>query len=297
MLGADTSVSVGAGGRAEGFVAVDVETANSDLSSICQVGVASFRNGKAHDLWGSLVNPEDVFDAINVSIHGINERAVRGSPTWPAIYPKVRSLLRAAVVVCHTGFDRLAVRRACERYSLPTCECRWLDSARVVRRTWPIFSHSGYGLANVALKLGIQYRQHDAVEDARCAGEVLLRAIAETGLSIHQWLERVEQPMRPAARGASKASPEGPLYGEVLVFTGSLSVPRSEAADAVSAAGCQVDAGVTRRTTLLVVGDQDVRRLAGHTKSSKHRKAESLIAKGQKIRIISEGDVRRLLKR
>jgi DNA polymerase-3 subunit epsilon len=44
----------------------------------------------------------------------------------------------------------------------------------------------------------------------------------------------------------------------------------------------------------LVVGDQDVTRLAGHSKSSKHRKAEELIAKGVPIRILRESDFQEL---
>jgi DNA polymerase-3 subunit epsilon len=43
-----------------------------------------------------------------------------------------------------------------------------------------------------------------------------------------------------------------------------------------------------------VVGDQDVTRLAGHSKSSKHRKAEELIAKGVPIRILRESDFEEL---
>jgi hypothetical protein len=69
---------------------------------------------------------------------------------------------------------------------------------------------------------------------------------------------------------------------------------RVEAADAASAAGCEVASGVTKHTTLLVVGDQDIRKLAGHEKSSKRRKAEELIMNGQRIRIIGETDFRHL---
>ena len=43
-------------------------------------------------------------------------------------------------------------------------------------------------------------------------------------------------------------------------------MPRREAADIAASIGCDVDAGVTKRTTLLVVGDQDVQRLAPATK-------------------------------
>jgi len=46
---------------------------------------------------------------------------------------------------------------------------------------------------------------------------------------------------------------------------------------------------------MLVVGDQDLRMLAGHVKSSKQTKAERLIAKGQPIRILGESDLIRIL--
>jgi DNA polymerase-3 subunit epsilon len=59
--------------------------------------------------------------------------------------------------------------------------------------------------------------------------------------------------------------------------------------------GCNIDTGVTRNTTILVVGDQDILRLAGYSKSSKHRKAEKLISKGQQIRIMGEADFRAIL--
>jgi DNA polymerase-3 subunit epsilon len=64
------------------FLAIDFETANWDLASICQVGTALYRDGALVDSWGSLVDPEDDFDPINVSIHGINESQVKGAPTW-----------------------------------------------------------------------------------------------------------------------------------------------------------------------------------------------------------------------
>ena len=277
------------------FVALDVETANSKLSSICQIGVAEFQNGALTNKWQSLINPEDHFDGINVAIHGIGEEAVQDAPTWADVFPIVSALLHDKVVVCHTAFDRIAVTRACERYELEWCTCRWLDSARVIRRAWKEFARSGYGLSNVAAHFGITYKQHDALEDARCAGEILLRAIAQTGLSTEQWLERVEHPIGSNGSPERDGNAEGPLYGEVLVFTGTLSMPRREAADAAAEAGCRIDGGVTKHTTLLVVGDEDLRKLAGHNKSSKHRKAEELIAKGQPIRILAESDFERIV--
>jgi DNA polymerase-3 subunit epsilon len=51
-----------------------------------------------------------------------------------------------------------------------------------------------------------------------------------------------------------------------------------------------VEPGVTKKTTLLVVGDQDIDKLNGQDKSSKHRKAEQLIESGQPLRILGEAD-------
>jgi DNA polymerase-3 subunit epsilon len=287
------------------FVVIDVETANADLSSICQVGIASFRDGELADSWVSLVNPQDYFSAVNVSIHGIDNYQVKDAPTWEDVFPQVDSRLHGRIAVCHTPFDRLALARACHRYNFSGCECTWLDSAKVVRRAWPEFSMSGYGLSNLAVHFGIEYQAHDALEDARCAGLLLLRAIAESGLNPEQWLTRVELPIdlvdhvsRPNKwPGPCKreANSDGDLHGEILVFTGSLSIPRHEAADIAAAVGCRVDDGVTKHTTMLVVGDRDLRVLAGHNKSSKHIKAELLIAKGQPIRILGESDFMRIV--
>lgn len=278
------------------FVAIDVETANEDLSSICQVGVASFRDGELVEVWGSLVNPEDDFSGINISIHGIDEDKVKDAPSWGEIFEHVSARLQDRIVVSHTPFDRLALEQACHRFNLTKCECFWLDSARVVRRAWPEFSKSGYGLSNLAAHFAIAYKAHDALEDARCAGLLLLRAVDETGLSPQQWLIRSTQPIDLTyPRHIREGRAEGVLFGESVVFTGSLSISRQDAADAAAATGCRVEAGVTKHTTMLVVGDQDLRRLAGRKKSSKHLKAEGLIAKGHPIRILSETDFKEII--
>ena len=278
------------------FTAIDVETANPDLSSICQIGVVQFRQGAIANRWKSLINPQDYFDPVNVGIHGIDEAAVRSAPLFEDIKPTLDELVCSTVLCCHTAFDRAAIRAVHEKHGLAHPELTWLDTARVVRRTWPERSRSGYGLGPVAEMLGISFAHHDAEEDARASGEILLRAIAHTGLSVTDWLVRVEQPITPAASDGSHGSharegnPEGPLYGETVVFTGTLSFTRSEAATTAAEAGCAVADSVSAKTTLLVVGDQDIRVLHGQTKSTKHRKAEELIEKGKGIRILREHD-------
>lgn len=59
--------------------------------------------------------------------------------------------------------------------------------------------------------------------------------------------------------------------------------------------GRTVLAGVSKKSTLLVVGNQDLRIVGGVGKSSKHRNAEEMIAKGHPIRILSESDYQRMV--
>lgn len=277
------------------FVALDFETANADLSSICQVGLVSFRDGEVAETFSTLVDPDDYFDPLNISIHGIDEDRVRGAPRFREIYTQLRERVSGAVVVCHTLFDRAAMRQASAKYQLADVTCEWLDTTRVVRRTWSQYARSGYGLSNLTREFGISFNHHDAAEDARATGVILLKAMRETGLSLDDWITRCKQPITPD-RITREGNPEGPLAGEIAVFTGALSMPRREAADLAARVGCEVDAGVTKDTTVLIVGDQDVMRLApGQLKSSKHLKVEALIAKGQPIRILRESDFLQLV--
>ena len=279
------------------FVAIDVETANADLSSICQVGVARFADGEVLEEWKTYVDPEDYFDGINISIHGIDEEVVKDAPTLPLIADQLHGWLDSRVAVCHTHFDRVAIRQACDKYDLPSPTCTWLDSARVARRTWEEFAWGGYGLDSVCSVLGYHFAHHDALADAKAAAHILLTAIEKTGLDLQGWFRRVEQPidLRHLDNISRGGNPQGPLYGEVLVFTGTLAIPRGEASEMATEIGCSVGKGVTEKTTILVVGDQDIRKLAGHEKSSKHRKAEALIREGQAMRILTECDFRELV--
>ena len=182
------------------FVAIDLETANSDMSSICQIGLAGFEDGALVVEWESYVDPEDFFAPVNISIHGITEETVLGQPTLPDLVEEILSHLDAQVVVSHTHFDRVAVRQAFDRHGLRHPQCRWLDSAMVARRTWSKCSSRGYGLHDVCQRIGYEFEHHDALEDAKAAGQVMLAAMEKSGLSVEDWLERVGKPVGSKSR-------------------------------------------------------------------------------------------------
>lgn len=272
------------------FIAVDLETANPRMSSICQIGVVTFEDGQEIDAAVRLIDPRDYFDPYNVAIHGITEEDVRGAPRFSDLHGWLCQQTSGQIVACHTHFDRVALAQACGQHRLEPLPCNWLDTAQVARRAWSDVAYSGYGLAKLAQRFGIEFQHHDALHDARTAGLILLKAIEETGFDPAQWIERCRRGITFGVSIRREGDGDGPLVGENIVFTGALQMPRREAADLAHEAGAAVEPGVTKHTSMLVVGDQDIEKLAGHEKSGKHRKAEQLIAKGQPIRIVGEAD-------
>lgn len=277
------------------FIAIDVETANANLSSICQIGLAFFNDGKLVDTWSTLINPKTTFDYINTSIHGLNEDDVINAPTILDIYDELNNLINNQLLVSHMPFDKLALNKTLSENNL-TINCDWLDSAKVVRRTWKEFSVKGYGLSNVASKLNIEFKHHDALEDAKTCGLILIKALDILSIDLEQLKKRINLPIDDSKININKeGNPNGNLFGENAVFTGALSITRNDAIILATKIGCNVQSGVNKQTTLLIVGDYDIEKLAGYEKSSKHRKAEELISKGQLIKIITENDFSQLI--
>lgn len=133
-------------------------------------------------------------------------------------------------------------------------------------------------------------RHHNAIDDARAAGLIFSQACAHSGIPADDWIKAIRRPICVAAGRGVEVNPDGILFGEHICFTGALAMPRRQAQALASLIGCTPQAGVTKKTTLLVVGDQDLYKLNGNMKSSKQLKAEQLIADGQEIRIIGESD-------
>ena len=97
------------------------------------------------------------------------------------------------------------------------------------------------------------------------------------------------------------ADPDHALYGQSIVFTGTLlSMTRQEAWDKVASLGADPDDAVTTRTTILVQGhlrhpERSEGSRPGEALSSKARKVNELLKKGQQIEIMTEVDFLRSL--
>lgn len=297
------------------FIAIDVETANASRRSICQIGIAKFINGKLVEEWTSLIDPETNFGPIQVSIHGINSRMVVGQPKLPEVAEHIRYFLENEITVCHTLFDKQALFKAFEFYDLKQISTTWLDSAEVAKIAWGGRQNIGYKLSDLCKMIEYNFIHHDALEDAKAAGFVLLAAIKESNIDIHTLIERVEKASyfnstlknntferikfpekKPDSLNINKfAKYGGKLSGEVIVFSGDFENGKNYAEDKAVSVGFDVHMNITRKTTILVIGSRDATSFGGREKSGKQLKAEQLASAGFPIKIIFESDFNALI--
>lgn len=86
------------------------------------------------------------------------------------------------------------------------------------------------------------------------------------------------------------------LFGQYVVFTGKLNMSRTRAIVFVKKMGGHVQSSVTRKTTLLVLGNQNKKRLRqGHSRTVKHDAVRKRIKEGQAITILQQEEFYTLL--
>ena len=292
------------------FTAIDFETANSKRGSVCAVGLAKVRDGLVvrTDSW--LIRPPasiGEFAPRHIQVHGIRPADVRSAPSWSESLQRITAFAGADPFVAHNAsFDRSVLRGACEATGLTLPGNTFHCSVDLARR---LLDLEGNKLPQVVRALGLgAFSHHDAGSDAEmCAAAVLaiarrhgLRSLEELwparstpSAGSHRYARTPTRAELP--RPAEHADPSHPLYGQVVVFTGDLAtLTREEAMVRSAALGATPANNITKKTTMLVLGQADpARRSAVLTSGSgKERKAQQYIDAGQAIRPVSEWELR-----
>ena len=295
------------------FVAIDFETATSERSSACAVGVAVFEQGSVTDKLRLLIRPPgNRYDRFNTYIHGIGPSDTRRSPPFPKVWKRVAAMLDGRLVVAHnTAFDMSVLRRSAEHYGYEPAAFPFACTYRLSRSAMP--DAGSWALNVMANEFGIDLRHHDPLSDAQAAGMLWLALASRFGVSHQELLERHGYRLgnchligyesfsnaTPSSSSGSLSAknftprfqpdPEGPLFAKRIVFTGTLEcMPRREAFQATVDAGAVPTGSVSKRTDYLVVGTTDPRKVGESGRSTKHRKALALLATGDDLQIIDE---------
>jgi DNA polymerase III subunit epsilon len=308
----DSAPLTGTGGL--DFVAFDVETANASRGSVCAIGAAVVRGGVVVATHSWLTRPPaglDEFDWFNVDLHGITVEMVADQPPFAERLDQLLAVADGLPLVAHNAaFDMGALREACIAIGREWPTVDYACSLVMARRSLDLIS---YRLPMVADECGVDLTDHhEAGAEAVACAHILLEIARRRGaedftalcrdlqvlpgrLEAAAWSGCHSTPSGQVPTAAADADPAHPLFGQVVVFTGALSIRRQDAWDAVAACGAAVEKGVNKRTTMLVVGDG----FSGHDPAEfwtgKAEKAVRWREKGHRIEVLTEGDLLDLL--
>jgi DNA polymerase III subunit epsilon len=104
---------------------LDTETTGlGESSEVIDIAILD-RDGNV--LLDTLVRPSDEIPFEATGIHGIDEAAVAGAPTWDEVYPLVGRILDRAgpVVVYNADFDSRIITQTNSLYGLPDFQVEW----------------------------------------------------------------------------------------------------------------------------------------------------------------------------
>jgi len=262
------------------YLVLDVETANRNRASICQIGITYVANSEVKNLLTFGVNPLSNFDNSNMSLHGITPAAVVNCKSFPELYSKLQLVLERIPVFQHGPFDQQAVDQACATNRLPVLNVDWQNSIEWLQYFWASLGINSYKLDSLCQMYDILIDHHDAGSDSLATAKLLNLAAHKTSLKVPSHL--IPNDYQDIQNGMT------------VVFSGNMN--KKELEKLAVANGYQVGRSVTGKTDLLCLGATDQRTLdSGNLKSVKHRRAEELKSKGSNIKILSEEEFRNLV--
>jgi len=162
------------------FLALDFETATSQLDSPCELGIAVVRSGAVREVRNWLIKPRywPYFNPWNVAVHGIRPQDVEDAPRWAGIWQEVAQLLHGATVVAHNAsFDMGVLRGTLASHDLAHPTFQYFCSVTMAKRVWPGFPRND--LKSLCVRHGIPLVHHRAGNDAEATAELVIRALEQ----------------------------------------------------------------------------------------------------------------------
>lgn len=297
------------------FVAIDLETATWEKSSICEIGIAVVKNSKIVESKSWLVQPyRNQYDSFNIDIHGITPEMTKNSPSFKQVWKEVNPYLDGQVVVAHnTAFDMYALKYAFDENEMPYPSFQHFCSYRVAKYCFK--DTYSYSLPIVCEAMGIEFPHHHRAEgDAIGCAKVFIKSIELSGVNdleelqskyefkcgyfANNCFEGQHSTRRWAVSSKSnndyvgdpaKVDVNSYFYGKSVCFTGACQwASRDKLLQTIADIGGFPQKGVNKSTEILVVGQQDYRRVGDDGMSSKQEKAMKLKDGGQDIEIMPE---------
>lgn len=157
------------------FAAIDFETANEQLSSVCSVGVVVVRDGKMVDRFYSLIQPEPNYYCYgNSQIHGLTADDTDKAPVFSDVWKLIEPLIEGLPLVAHNkGFDESCLKAVFKTYQLDYPDFRFYCTLQASRQQLKYLPN--HQLHTVAEDCGyILANHHNALADAEACAEIAM---------------------------------------------------------------------------------------------------------------------------
>ncbi len=159
------------------FIAIDVETANMERSSICSIGAVKVRGGVVVDRRYSLVRPEPDWYAYGCTrVHGLSDADTWNAPVFGAVWTQWQEWLGELPLVAHNAvFDAGCIRAACKIYGIEPPEQPFLCTLQAARKSIPRSMCPSKSLDSLCQYFGIPLKNHhNALDDAEACAKLAI---------------------------------------------------------------------------------------------------------------------------
>lgn len=154
----------------ENFAAIDFETANSQRTSVCSVGVVIVRDNEVVDEYYSLIHPEpDYYLYFNTRVHGLTKEDTMNSPVFSKVWAEIVPRIEGLPLVAHNkAFDESCLKAVFRTYCMDYPDYEFYCTYQASRKLKGLANHQ---LHTVAQFLGFdEFAHHNALADAQaCA--------------------------------------------------------------------------------------------------------------------------------
>ena len=164
------------------FTAIDFETATEKANSACSVAVVEVRGGEIARTYSTLIRPPRMaFLPFNISIHGITPEMVADARDFAGIWPELRPFLEGRLVLAHNApFDMGVLKSSLLANHIEPPHFLHCCTVQISRKAWPDLPN--HKLDTVGDFLHVDFRHHDALEDARACAAIPLAAAEQFGV-------------------------------------------------------------------------------------------------------------------
>lgn len=294
------------------YIVIDTETTGLDYDycHIIEVSAIKYANGERIDAYTSLMKPPAYYtydeneneiieyvDGFITKLTGITNKMLENAPEPNIVIHELLSFIGDSILVAHNAnFDINFIYDAAMEYCNIPLQNDFIDTLRIARKVFPDLKH--HRLSDIICACHVnQTEEHRAEADSLAAADCYryMRNLVLSEHSEDEFCNLFKRKKKKYTDYLASITPtaeideDSPIYGKVVVFTGTLSsMDRKTAFQLVANLGGIPSDRITKKTNFLVIGKSEFAKSVKDGKTNKMRIAEEYQQKGCEILTLSE---------